>query len=876
MKKPFKIALFSVYVLLLLATISCSTKKNKFFNRKYHSTTAHYNAFFNGNEGLKEGVVTLNKAHIDDYSNILPIYKLGTPENAQTIFPQMDLAIKKGSISIQKHSMFIKNKEYNKWIDKCYMIIGKAQFYKKEYELAITTFEYIVGQFANPVKSEALLWIVRCYNEKHQYEKAQYYIDQIKESIKKKTINKYTEKEYPIVLADFYIKQQNYELAIKPLTDAIKINKNKKIRTRLTFILAQVYERNNNLKKASTEYSNVIKLKPPYEMAFNARINLAKCYDAGSSNSKLIKKELTKMLKDKKNKDYLDQIYYSFAEIALKEGDTLSAIKYLNLSTRTSLANTKQKAISFLGLANIYFIQRDYEPSALSYDSAIAFLPKDYPDYNNIINKKTTLNNLVKNIHIVALEDSLQLISKMSSTEQEAFVQKIIDDIVKQEQKKMQEEMEKQQLLLVTQNNNNQNNNTSGGQWYFYNSSAVSFGYSEFTKKWGDRKLEDNWRLSNKMMTVDFGEDNTDNNGENNIDSTGKTKTTNKKDKNFYLKNIPNTKEQIDSSNKKIFNALSSMGIIYKEELLDVPYAIETFEDMPKRFTEEQFNLCPTYYQLYRLYSQNGNTTKAEYYKNLIYTKYPNSDYAQLLKNPDYSKNIAKNENEAEKYYKLTYDLYVQNNYSEVIVNVNKAKNLFGKNSLLPKFDYLKALAIAKTQPVDSFEVALKNILKNYPDSSEIKNLTLISLDYITKNRKTIASDSLNTQPTISNALFKNEPEAIHFYVMIIDIVANNIKINELKYKISDFNSKYYSSNDFSISNAFYNEKSQYILVSSFEDKDKSLAYFNGIKQSKEVFVDIDPAFVIQFVISVDNFGTFYKNKNLLQYMEFYKDAYLK
>ena len=239
MKKPFQIALFSIFILLLLATISCSTKKNKFFNRKYHSTTAHYNAFFNGNEGLKEGVATLSKAHIDDYTTILSVYKLGTPENAQTIFPQMDLAIKKGSISIQKHSMFIKNKEYNKWIDKCYMIIGKAQYYKKEYELSITTFEYIVAQFANPVKSEALLWIVRCYNEKHQYEKAQYYLDQIKESIKKKNINKYTEKEYPIVLADFYIKQLNYELAIKHLTDAIKLNKNKKVRTRLTFILAQ-------------------------------------------------------------------------------------------------------------------------------------------------------------------------------------------------------------------------------------------------------------------------------------------------------------------------------------------------------------------------------------------------------------------------------------------------------------------------------------------------------------------------------------------------------------------------------------------------------------------------------------------------------------
>ncbi len=873
--KTFKITKYTFFVVLILALCSCSTKKNKFFNRAYHGINAHYNAYFNGNEGLKEGVATLNKDHVDDYTGILPVYRLGTVENAQAVFPQLDLSIKKGSISIQKHSMFIASKEYNKWIDECYMIIGKAQYYKKDFEIAISTFEYIVSTFPNPEKSEALLWIVRCYNEKHQYDKAQYFIDQIKENIKKKVVNKDTEKEFPVVLADFYIKQNNYESAIKPLTDAIKINKNKKVRTRLTFILAQVYEKNNNLKKASVEYSKVLKLKPYYEMAFNARLNMAKCYDASSSNSKQIKKELIKMTKDKKNKDYLDQIYYIFAQIALKEEDTLSAVKYLNLSTKNSLTNTKQKAMSYLLLADIYFSQREYEPSALNYDSAIVFLPKDYPDYKNIEKKKTTLNNLVKNIKIVEEEDSLQTIAKMSPTEQEAYVQKIIDEIIKQEQKKLQEEMEKQQqLLLVNQNNGNTNTNTSGGLWYFYNSSTVSFGYTEFTKKWGNRKLEDNWRLSNKMMSFDFGDPNT-NNG-NGIDSAGGNKITNKKDKSAYLKNIPNRQGQLDTSNLRIFNALSSMGIIYKEDLLDNAYSIESFEDITKRFTDEKYNLCYTYYQLYRLYNQSANLTKAEYYKNLIFTKYPESDYAKLLKNPDYNKNIAKVGSEAEKYYKETFELYLQNNFIEVIAKVAKAKDLFGKNILLPKFDYLKALAIAKTQPVDSFEVALKDILQKYPDSSEIKNRTLLTLDYINKNRKSTTKDSLNTNPLVSTSLYKSDPQALHFYIMIIDIAASNININELKYKISDFNTKYYSLNNLSISNVYLDDKKQLITVTSFENKEKAMLYYNAIKQSKEVFIEVDPSQLTQVIISVENYGTFYKDKNKEKYLEFFNEAYLK
>jgi tetratricopeptide (TPR) repeat protein len=875
LKKIFRFILLLSFILLIPAFYSCSTKKNKFFNRKYHGLTAHYNAYFNGNEGLKEGIIALSKAHTDDYTNILPVYRLGTPENAQSIFPMMDISIKKGSISIKKHSMMIGGKEYNKWIDRCYMIIGKAQYYKKDYELAMTTFEYMASIFPNPVKSEAILWIVKCLNEKRQFDKAGYYIDQIKENVKKKAINKETEKEFPMVLADFYIKQQNYEAAIKPLTDAIKINKSKSVRTRLTFILAQVYERTENLKKASVEYTNVIKQKPNYEMAFNARINLAKCYDAGSANSKLIKKELTKMTKDKKNKDYLDQIYYCFAEIALKEEDTLAAIKYLKLSTKTSLKNTKQKAMSYLLLGEIYYTQRDYEPSAMNYDSAMAFLPKDYPDFKTYENKRNTLDKLVKNINIVKTEDSLQMISRMSPAEQEIFVQKMIDEIIKQEQKKLQEEMERQQQLFLTNNNqgDGSSNNSSGGLWYFYNSSAVSFGYSEFAKEWGNRKLEDNWRLSNKLMTLDFNELNNINGG---TDSSGAIKTVSKKDKKEYLKNIPNTQEQLDESNKKIFSALTAMGIIYKEELADAEYSIETFEDLAKRYTPEQFNMCYAYYQLFRLYSHASNIPKSDYYKNLIFAQYPESDYAKLLKNPDYNKNLAKTESEAEKYYKQTYELYLENKYTEVIANATKAKDLFGKNKMLPKFDYLKALAIAKTQPVDSFEVALNDIITKYPDSSEIRNITLLSLDYIRKNRKTDIKDtSKNIEPVITAGVYKSDPAALHFYVMVIDILSN-ININELKYKISDYNTKYYSLNYLSISNVYLDDKKQLITVSSFENKDKAMLYYNSIKENTEVFVKVNPSQVTQFVMTVDNYGALYKNKSADKYLEFFKEAYLK
>ena len=394
---------------------------------------------------LKQGYIELEKLHVDDYSKILPIYKLGTPENATSVNSYFDKAFTKASKVITKHSIFIKNKEYVRWIPEGYLLVGKSYFYKREYKLAAETFEYIIKTYPQySTKYSAMLWLARTNNQLKQYEKAESTLDFIAEKMDKTQLPKDADKAFPLVYADYHIKQENYQSAIEYLISGIDKNRKKAVRARLRFILAQIYQKNGNMDEASKLYKKVIKMNPSYVMSFNSKINEAICYTASSGSSKEIKKLLYKMIKDPKNKEYLDQIYFALAEICMKESDTTCAITNYKLSADKSVTNNTQKATSFLKLARLYYSKPEYEQAEAYYDSTMTVLPKDYPDYKNIAALSKVLRSLVKNIRVVEMQDSLQKLSKMTPAEQNKVVEGIITQVILDEQKKQQEEYQKQ------------------------------------------------------------------------------------------------------------------------------------------------------------------------------------------------------------------------------------------------------------------------------------------------------------------------------------------------------------------------------------------------------------------------------------------------
>ena len=396
----------------------CSVKKNNVISRSYHGTTTHYNFYFNGRERLKQGAATLATAHEDKYDRVLSIFKIGDLNKAKAVFPDFDESIKKVSISITRHSIYVKGKkdraikEHNRWIPECYMVIGQSQFYKHDFWTAIETFQYISSEYQDDeIRPEALIWLTRSYLELGKMTDAEYLLDYLKAD--KKLSVKLTG-YYHAVLAQYHLQRNDVVRGAEALKMAAASSKKKEDRARYYFILGQLQQKADSLPQAFLAYQNVIKLNPPYEMAFNARINRARCFDAGSGKSALVKKELQKMLKDEKNKEYRDQIYYALAGVAKQEQDEPLAIDLLNKSVQASTSNTTQKAVSYLELANIYLAQPSYMPAAAYYDSCLTNLTNDHPEYADIQAKRNSLDRLVKNLKVIINEDSLQQLASMS------------------------------------------------------------------------------------------------------------------------------------------------------------------------------------------------------------------------------------------------------------------------------------------------------------------------------------------------------------------------------------------------------------------------------------------------------------------------------
>ncbi|MFP4469956.1 MAG: tetratricopeptide repeat protein, partial [Bacteroidales bacterium] len=537
-------------VLLVSILSSCSTKKNSFTRRVYHNLTAHYNAYWNGNESFEEGVRTIEEDVKDNYTTVLPVFKYGSEQDAQSIYPNMDRAIEKASKVIQRHSMYFKRKEWVRWIDDSYMLIGKAYFYKKEFSSARRTFEFITNRFSKEdSRFEAELWLARTYNQSGEFEKAESVLDNLNSSIRNGEAPSDIEKDFTRIYANFHILQQEYAEAIEYLQRAIELNRRKKDLNRLRFILAQIYQELGDLQAAAKLYNQVIRKNPPYEMAFNARINLAKTYDAKSSNRSAIVKELNKMLKDSKNEEYRDQIYFALAEIYLKDKQEDQSIEYLTLSVASSMDNDFQKSISSLRLADIYFTHSDYSRAQAYYDTAMQFLPPEFPNYEELTKKTSVLTELITNLQTIQVQDSLQSLAQMPETERNAIIDELIKKIAEEEARLAEEERERQRTLSMLEQTNRQQNRDiqQSGGWYFYNPSAVSFGYTEFQKKWGRRKLEDLWRLSNKQIIPEFGDEVEDELAA--ADSLGSDSTavvvTDPKKREFYLQYLPLTEEKM-------------------------------------------------------------------------------------------------------------------------------------------------------------------------------------------------------------------------------------------------------------------------------------------------------------------------------------------
>ena len=870
--------------MVMIIVAGCSVKKNNLVSRTYHGVLAHYNGYWNAENKYNDGVAQLAKSHEDKYDRILSVYQYGDANKAKAIYPAMDDAIKRVSLVIQRQTMYIKDKsgkayhEHNKWIPKNWLLVGKCRFMKREYFNALETFQFMGGRYGkDEIRYDAFLMMLKTYNEMAYVSESDNMIDFLKND---PAFPKRLKADFYSSCANYDLMTKDYEKAVNDLTKAISFTKKRATRARLTFILAQIYQKQGDNMKAEQLYDKVTRMNAPYELNFNAEINSAVVSQANSPNSDKIKKKLIKMAKDIKNSDYLDQIYYALAGIELKEGNTKGAIDYLHKSIGASLKNTNQKALSYLELGKIYFDRPEYKPAQTYYDSTITFLTKDHPDYPIILNKRNTLTKLIKNLNIIAYEDSLQRVAGMSEAERNKFV----DDILTKEKeekdeakRKEKEEKDKNANTILSNNTNNNkdpNKDVGAGGWYFYNPATISFGYSEFLKKWGNRKNEDDWRRSSKQSNLNAA-------GADELESADAEvkDTTNSKDstksatamRDKYMKNVPTSDKLMEASNGRIIEAYYTIGLIYKEQFNDYNEAIKAFETLDKRFPNNKF-LVPTYYNLYRINLTIKNQERADYYKNLILNKYPESEFARLIKNPNAVEDAQNSEKKLNEYYENTYEAYLGGKYPMVIERKFLADSIFPGNILKPKFDYLRTLSIGRTRDLNVFETALKNIVQDYPKDSVSVQAKQI-LDYINKIKGNTngSQDSTKTNNSIPYAF---NPDSAQYYV--VTFPNKTVEAIKVKTKVQSYLSKYYSNSTFDVSNFLLDANTQIIVVKEFGDNTKGMDFYNGIVTNDEVFGDYKNIQMSQFLIDAPNYNIFYGDKDLTKYMAFFTSNYLK
>ncbi len=900
MNRIFKYCFF--IIIIFFVGSACSTKKNTGLTRFYHGLTTKYNILFNGTESYKEGIKKYKESYVDDYSQVLPIFIYGDEELAASTKPQMDRTIEKSTKSIRLHSItkkpdqdkgamsqkdkdFYNKNEYNAYIDDSYLIMGKAFFYQADYGSAIRIFDFIIKQFDDEkTKYLAYNWLVRSNVEIKDYREAQSIIDFLMSDMD------YPEKlDYQLNLtqADFYLKQQKFTEAEPYVAEALNLVKKKKEKIRLTFIHAQLKEEIGSSKEASELYEAVIKMNPAYEMAFNAKIKRATLFTGGKS-AKSIKAELLDMLKDDKNIEYQDQIYFALGELEMKNNNVIHAIKYYQMSAKTSISNTNQKALTFLALANIFFDRTDYVESQAYFDSAVVSLDPEFPGYAELARKNQYLSKLVKNLKEVDFQDSVQMVAAMTETERTRFIQKIIQDL----QEKEAAELERQRAQEMAGMNDLSRTSTrpttsltESGNWYFYNPSAKSFGEPEFRRRWGNRKLEDNWRRKNKQIAgieqiseEEFSDEVIDN-------KIG----LDKKSPEYYMIDLPLTDSAIEMSHKKIQTAFFNIGEVYRNDLKDYPMAVDAYKELIERYPESEYKV-PSYYSLYKVYSQKGDNTQADVYRNMIIRNYPDSKYAKVLVDPNFFKQFEREENERKEHYSKTLDLYKQRKYSDVIRRSNLALNKDPNTEYTPKYRYLRALSMGeiygvtvlkseletikeefKTDPVaKSSENLLASIQEN--ELKSLKDLNVVPIADTTSEGEII--DDKITQRTIEEIekIYKYNPEAKHYLAIII---AKGADINQLKFNIINFNLDFYIQESYDIESKEFNKFFTIITVNQFKNSEEGLEYYNKFDVEQErIFTDVKSSEYQFFIISEANLTNLAKEKMVRDYLLFYRNNY--
>lgn len=868
-------------VALITALITgCSVEKNTGASRFYNSLISKYNIWFNGNEAYKAGVAKVSSSHRDDYTSLLPVFEYTSPESVRAASSDMERAMQKASKVISLYSItakpdekgqkgsnarseeFYNRREYNEWVDDSYLLLGKAQFYLKNLTASRASLSFAISITTDPALSkEANIWLARIQTEEGNYTEAARILQEIPDiEGSSNTIRSM----YYSTVADVALRQNKYYDAITPLTKAIDDSGDKRARVRLIYLLAQVCREAGDNELSTRYFREVIKMNPPYELEFNAGINLAGVTDISHGSADELMRSLKRMLRDSKNKDYLDQIYFALGQLEQRMGRSQEALNLYTLSARSSTVNSRQKARAYLALGQYYYSRPDYMTASLYYDSASFLIDQRFPDYGMISRRTSDLDEYAGFHRVVVNEDSLRSVAQMTAPERDALIAGIIKKY-EERQASMQQQgggSDRYNMGLYYENEQRSQGAISAeGGWYFYNQAALTFGRTEFRRRWGDRRLEDNWRRANKAH-VAFNAAGPSENGEvkQKSDSAGVDP---QRTKEYYLTDLPLTDSLMDLSVEKSALALLGEGKVLASRLADTLMAAKSLEEAAAPGHSDDIR-AEALYELYRLLRTN-DPARAERRRAELLSGFPKSEFALILSDPDYVKRQQEMASLAQRKYEAAYDAFTSERYAETQTICNEIIARLPGDELIPKFMLLNAMASGALSGEAAYKEKLDTLVARYPATPE----GIRASEIVAYLKKEIPELQIAEDTHIAEELYRSDSLQPHYVIIVAGNTAANM--NQMVFDVINYNLDNYADSSYRTEGSMIERNFILITIGTFRNTAAASAWLRAFNPSA-VIRDAGSAAISLFTISRDNLEKLKADKNISRYRIFYEN----
>jgi outer membrane protein assembly factor BamD (BamD/ComL family) len=849
--------IYQLFFIIVICCAGCSAERKNIISKTYHNTAARFNAYFYASKQIEAIENKIQEHNESNYGKVLWVFPQLDSALAVSYQENVDEAIKMAGIAIERH----KN---SKWVDDSWILAGRARYYALEFENAIETFKYVNKHGDDDdAKHEALIRLIHTFTDYGEYANAlavSHYLD-------KKELKKRNEKLLYLTLAYFYQVQNDLDNMVRNLVKAAPMLNKKEGRARTYFIIGQIYQKLGFESEAYNNYKQSLSSNPEYELDFHARLNMAQVTQLkNTSDLKSARKVFIKLLKDKKNKEFKDKIYYEWGVFEAKQNNLNKALEYFKLALSHSQSNDRQKGLAYYQQATIFYDSlRNYKMAQAYYDSTVSTLPRDEEVNFMVIDKRNkVLDEFVKYFNTIERNDSLLNLAKMDTASLYAFLKDQVEE--KQKVHEQAREATKKRTAkrapAASSSFYMDENTTVASNWYFDNPSAIAIGQNEFLKTWGSRPLVDYWRISEKIEQQELRSERAAQ------DATGATEAVEAaieetfdvdNEVNQLISELPLTEEEQKIYLNEIEEAYYHLGNIYSLSLGEKINAAEAFETLLKRFPAT-IHESEVLYQLFLIYKAQSNEIYKKY-EQLLISKYPNSRYTRLIKNPNYAEEANATAEQQKKIYQQAYQIYDSGNYTVALGLLNDALKEFEETYFTSHLELLKIMAIGKTEDISQYQFKLAEFIEKYPDSE---------LKAYAKKLLKASRDFQDNRVREKGVAYIPYFEQQHYFVALYP---SSSRMNDFTAALESFNDKF-EYLDLKTSNLILNDEYTMILVTDFKNREFAIEYLDEFFESKELINAMPNFNLVKFVISKDNFNIFYQTKALKEYLEFFDKFY--